>query len=70
MLSKFWGTAGHIGAIVLLPDGFDQHPDAQYPVIVYQSHFPRDMSLPFRETPPTSELQGRRKLVAEYSYAL
>ena len=36
---------------------------------MYQSHFPRDMSLPFRETPPPPDLKGRRKLVAEYSYA-
>ena len=70
LLSKFWGTPVSIGAIVLLPEGFDQHPDAHYPVIVYQSHFPRDMSLPFRETPPPSDLKGRRKLVAEYSYGL
>jgi hypothetical protein len=70
LLSKFWGTPVEIGAIVLLPEGFDQHPDAHYPVIVYQSHFPRDMSLPFRETPPASDLTEHRKLVAEYSYGL
>jgi hypothetical protein len=70
LLSKFWGAPVSIGAIVLLPEGFDQHPEARYPVIVYQSHFPRDFSLPFRETPPTPDLKGRRRLVAEYSYAL
>ena len=70
LLSKFWGTPVSIGAIVLLPEGFDQHPEAHYPVIVYQSHFPRDFSLPFRETPPTADLKGRRRMVAEYSYAL
>jgi Putative esterase len=69
LLSKFWGTPVYIGAIALLPEGFDQHPEAHYPVVVYQSHFPRDFSLPFRETPPASDLKGRRKLVAEYSYA-
>ncbi len=36
LLSKFWGTPVYIGAIVLLPEGFDQHPEAHYPVIVYQ----------------------------------
>jgi hypothetical protein len=70
LLTKFWGTPVSIGAIVLLPEGFDQHPEAHYPVIVYQSHFPRDFSLPFRETPPTPDLKGRRRMVAEYSYAL
>ena len=28
-----------LGAWVLLPDGFDDHPDAKYPVIVYQDHY-------------------------------
>ena len=70
LLSKFWGTPTYIGAVVLLPEGFNEHPQAHYPVIVYQSHFPRDLSLPFSETPPAPDLKGRRKLVAEYSYAL
>jgi hypothetical protein len=69
LLTKFWGTPVYIGAIVLLPEGFDLHPDARYPLVVYQSHFPRDLSLPFRETPPTADLQGRKRLTAEYSYA-
>ena len=38
-LSAFWGRDMYLGAWVLLPDGFDQHPDAKYPVIVYQDHF-------------------------------
>ena len=70
LLGKFWGTPVSIGAIVLLPEGFDQHQEAHYPVIVYQSHFPRDLTLPFRETPPAPDLKGRRRMVAEYSYAL
>lgn len=69
LLSKFWGTPVYIGAIVLLPEGFDEHPNAHYPLIVYQGHFPRDFSLPFSEKPPAADLKGRRKLVAEYSYA-
>jgi hypothetical protein len=38
-LSAFWGRDVNLGAWVLLPDGFDEHPDAKYPVIVYQDHF-------------------------------
>jgi hypothetical protein len=38
-LSAFWGRDMHLGAWVLLPDGFDDHPDAKYPVIVYQDHY-------------------------------
>ena len=32
VLTAFWGRPMFVGAIVLLPDGFDEHPDARYPV--------------------------------------
>jgi hypothetical protein len=38
-LSAFWGRDMYLSAWVLLPDGFDDHPDAKYPVIVYQDHY-------------------------------
>lgn len=38
-VSRFWGTDMHIGAVVVLPEGFDSHPDARYPVAYLQSHF-------------------------------
>jgi hypothetical protein len=38
-LSRFWGRDMYLGAWVLLPDGFDEHPDAHYPLVVYQDHF-------------------------------
>jgi len=38
-VSQFWGTDMYIGALVLLPEGFDSHPDARYPVADLQSHF-------------------------------
>jgi S-formylglutathione hydrolase FrmB len=38
-ISRFWGTDMFIGALVLLPEGFDTHPDARYPVAYLQSHF-------------------------------
>jgi len=38
-LSRFWGRDVWLGAWVLLPDGFEEHPDAKYPVIVYQDHY-------------------------------
>jgi hypothetical protein len=38
-LSAFWGRDVYLGAWVLLPDGFEEHPDAKYPVIVYQDHY-------------------------------
>ncbi len=39
LVSRFWGTDMHIGAVVLLPEGFDSHPDARYPVAYLQNHF-------------------------------
>jgi hypothetical protein len=38
-LSAFWGRPMYLGAVVLLPEGFDEHPDAHYPVLYYQGHF-------------------------------
>ena len=55
-LTKFWGTPTFMGAIVLLPAGWDTHPNAHYPVLIHQGHFPKDMqSDAWRETPPGLE---------------
>jgi len=69
-LSKFWGRDIYIHCMVLLPDGFDEHPDAHYPMIVWQDHFHRDFFtvVAFREAPPTPDLKGYEKTYAEYSY--
>ena len=34
-----WGRDVYLGAWILLPDGFDQHPHAHFPLVVYQDHF-------------------------------
>lgn len=68
LLTKFWGTPVYIGAIVLLPEGFDEHPNAHYPLLVHQGHFPRDLGVPFANKPPSADLKGHRRTVAEYSY--
>ena len=54
-LSKFWGTDFFLAAWVLLPEGFDSHPDARYPLVVNQGHFPATLS-GWRETPPDPDL--------------
>ncbi len=51
LLSKFWGRDMQLGAHVLLPEGFDSHPDARYPLIINHGHFPSDLG-GWRETPP------------------
>jgi Putative esterase len=39
LLSKFWGQPIYLGAVVLLPMGYDAHPNSYYPVIYEQGHF-------------------------------
>ncbi len=56
LLTKFWGRPMHLGAHVLLPEGWDTHPEARYPVAIYHGHFPADLS-GFRTTPPDPDLK-------------
>ncbi len=56
LLSKFWGRDVYLGAHVLLPKGFDSHPDAHYPLMVFHGHYPDDIS-EFRTTPPDPDLK-------------
>ncbi len=51
LLTRFWGRPMEIGAHVLLPWGFDEHPNAHYPLVVFHSHFPHTFG-GFREEPP------------------
>jgi len=56
MLSKFWGEDVELGAHVLLPEGFDEHPEAKYPLMIFHGHFPADFG-GFSETPPDPNLK-------------
>ncbi len=56
LLSKFWGRPMYLGAHILLPAGFDTHPNAHYPLMVFHGHFPDDIS-GFRTTPPDPKLK-------------
>ena len=55
-LSKFWGRDMYVAAFVTLPQGFRDHPDARYPLVINHGHFP---SAPagWRETPPDPQLK-------------
>jgi len=59
LLSKFWGRDMYLGAHVLLPAGFDAHPEAQYPLVVFHGHFPADFA-GFRTEPPDAQLECER----------
>jgi hypothetical protein len=56
LLTKFWGTPMYLNAIVMVPEGFDTHPNAHYPLIVFEDHFATDF-MDFRETPPDPNLK-------------
>ena len=55
LLSEFWGRPMYLGAHVLLPEGFEQHPDARYPLVVNHGHFPADFE-GFRPEPPDTTI--------------
>ena len=55
-LSKFWGRDMFVAAWVLLPEGFDSHPQARYPLVINHGHFPSSLS-GWRETPPDASLK-------------
>ncbi len=55
-LTKFWGRPMYLGAHVLLPEGFDEHPEARYPLVINHGHFPYTID-GFREEPPDPNLK-------------
>lgn len=77
-LTEFWGRPMYLGANILLPAGFDEHPEARYPLCLFHGHFPDDFS-GFSETPPPANMDttdyierfhiyGYKKIVAQEAY--
>lgn len=56
LLSEFWGRDIYLGAHILLPEGFDDHPDVKYPLAIFHGHFPDDFG-GWRTTPPDPDLE-------------
>jgi hypothetical protein len=56
LLSDFWGTDVYLGAHVLLPAGFNEHPEAHYPIAIFHGHFPADFG-DWRTEPPDEDLE-------------
>jgi len=54
LLSRFWGRPMYLGATVILPEGFDTHPNARYPLMVQEGHFAYDLANKFRQRGPGS----------------
>ncbi|MGH8221575.1 MAG: hypothetical protein ACREQZ_01250 [Woeseiaceae bacterium] len=76
-LSKFWGRDMYLGAWVRLPRGFEQHPEARYPLVIAHGHFPAE-PFGFRDTPPDPDLkpeyskrfrlEGYNRIQQEYAW--
>ena len=39
ILTKWWGQPIYLGAVITLPDGYADHPNARYPIVYNQGHF-------------------------------
>ncbi|NIJ53848.1 hypothetical protein [Dyadobacter arcticus] len=77
LLTEFWGRPMYLGAHILLPQGWDKHPDVKYPLAVYHGHFPADFgdwrTIPADEKlkPDTSErfhITGYNKITQQENY--
>ncbi len=77
LLTEFWGRPMYLGAHVLLPEGWDTHPDVKYPLAIFHGHFPDDFG-DWRTTPPDENLKpdtserfnliGYNKIVQQEQY--
>ena len=67
-LSAFWGRDMFLNAWVLLPPGFEEHPNAHYPLVVYQDHFSATFGLAFQTTTPTIDATGRSRTRGQSGY--
>jgi hypothetical protein len=56
LLTKFWGRPMYLGALVLVPEGFDEHPEAHFPVMIFHDHFVDGFDN-FRTEPPDANLK-------------
>ncbi len=69
----------YLGAHVLLPLGWDEHPNARYPFVIFHGHFPETIE-GFREEPPDPDLkpvyserfrlEGYNRIEQEQAYQL
>jgi hypothetical protein len=77
LLTEFWGRPMYLGAHVLLPEGWDTHPDVKYPLAIFHGHFPDDFGGWRTELPDPSlkpdtvkrfNLIGYNKIVQQEAY--
>jgi hypothetical protein len=56
LLTKFWGRPMFLSANILVPEGFDEHPSAHFPLAIFEDHFNHDFE-GFRTEPPDPNLK-------------
>jgi len=56
LLTKFWGRPMFLSANILVPEGFDEHPNARFPLAIFEDHFNHDFE-GFRTEPPDPNLK-------------
>ena len=54
LLSEFWGQPMYLGATVLLPAGYDENPQQEYPVNYQHGHFSLGVPFGFRDQEETT----------------
>ncbi|NND35007.1 MAG: hypothetical protein HKN76_20645 [Saprospiraceae bacterium] len=77
LLSNFWGRDIYLGAHILLPEGWENHPEVKYPLAIMHGHFPSDFG-GWRTEPPDPNLkpdyserfgiEGYNRIIQEENY--
>ena len=65
ILSDWWGHPMYLGAVVLLPRGYDDNPELRYPVIFEADHFGLEPAFGFTTEPPSGVPQLFAQMIRE-----
>jgi hypothetical protein len=71
LLTAFWGRKTELGAWVLVPEGYDEHPTAHYPLVVNPAHFSAEFQASqakFAQEAADPKLKGPDAMAAEYNH--
>ena len=66
LLTQFWGQPMYLGATVLLPEGYEEHSGAHYPVLYEQGHFNLQAPLGFETNPASANATPREGRINGY----
>jgi enterochelin esterase-like enzyme len=69
LVSQFWGHPMYIGATVLLPKAYAEHPNQRYPVVYIQDHFSLRAPFGFRDDADSEDSWPSRPEARRFSQA-